>query len=62
MPGRANESPSLQLVAAAIALVAVVGYVAFGWRFGGDSSTMSTALAVVAVAIAIGATAYRRLS
>ena len=62
MPGRANESPSLQLVAAAIALVAVVGYVVFGWRFGGESNTLSTALAVVAVAIAIGATAYRRLS
>jgi membrane protein YdbS with pleckstrin-like domain len=62
MPGRANESPPLQLVAAAIALVAVVGYVVFGWRFGGESNTLSTALAVVAVAIAIGATAYRRLS
>ena len=62
MPGRANESPSLQLVAAAIALVAVVGYVALGWRFGGDSSATTTAIALVAVAIAIGATAYRRLS
>ena len=62
MPGRANESPPLQLVAAAIALVAVVGYVVFGWRVGGESNTLSTALAVVAVAIAIGATAYRRLS
>ena len=62
MPGRANESPPLQLVAAAIALVADVGYVVFGWRFGGESNTLSTALAVVAVAIAIGATAYRRLS
>jgi hypothetical protein len=61
MPGRADESRPLQLVGAAVALVAVVGTLAFNWQFGGDSGVLPTALAVMAVVLAVGVTAYRRL-
>jgi hypothetical protein len=61
MPGRATDSSSLRFVGAAVAVVAVIGYVVFGWRFGGDSGTVPTALAVLAVAVGVGVTLYRRL-
>lgn len=55
-----NNSRPLPLVGALFAVVGIVGYVVFGWRFGGDSSTVANALAIVAVLIAIGATVWRR--
>jgi len=48
------QSRPLPLVGLLFAVVAAVGYVAFGWRFGGDSSPVVLALAAVAVALAVG--------
>ncbi|WP_135827890.1 hypothetical protein [Halorussus halobius] len=43
-------------------LVGLVGYVAFGWRFGdGASNPLTFGLAVVAVAVAVGLTVRDRL-
>lgn len=41
--------------------VGLVGYVGFGWRFGGDGSPVATGLAFVAVAIAVGLTVRNAL-
>jgi hypothetical protein len=49
------------MLGAAFAVVAVVGFVVFGWRFGSDSGSVPTALAAVAVLVAVGTTLYRRL-
>jgi hypothetical protein len=62
MPGRASESTSLRLIGAVAAVVGLVGYVVLGWRFDGTSGAVPTGLAVLAVAIALGATVYRRVS
>ncbi|WP_232686248.1 hypothetical protein [Halobacterium zhouii] len=35
-------------------IVGVVGYVAFGWRFGGDSSPIAVTVALAAVVLALG--------
>lgn len=61
MPGRTSQSRLLQYVGVAAALVAVVGFVVFGWRFGGESDG-ATPLVVGAVcaAVALGWTIYRR--
>jgi ABC-type Fe3+-siderophore transport system permease subunit len=48
------QSRPLPLVGLLFAVVAAVGYVAFDWRFGGDSSPVVLALAAVAVALAVG--------
>lgn len=42
-------------------LVGAVGYVAFGWRFGGDTSPVAAAVAGVAVALAVGGTVRDKL-
>lgn len=48
------------LLAVVMAAVGLVGYVVFGWRFdGGASSPLVTALALLAVAVAIGSTLLR---
>jgi uncharacterized membrane protein YhhN len=41
-------------------LVGIVGYVAFGWRFGGDGGTVPTVLGLLAVAVAVAVTVLRR--
>jgi phosphoglycerol transferase MdoB-like AlkP superfamily enzyme len=47
-----GQSKAAQLVGFVVAAVAVVGYVGFGWRFGGESSPVAVGLALVAVAAA----------
>lgn len=54
-----NTSP-LPLVGFLFAIAGLVGYVVFGWRFGGDSSEIVNVLALVAVFVAVGATLWRR--
>jgi hypothetical protein len=51
----------MSLVGAAFALVAVVGYLAFGWQFGGETDGVPLAIGLGAVAVAVGVTLYRRL-
>jgi drug/metabolite transporter (DMT)-like permease len=55
-----DNSKPLSLVGVLFAIVGVVGYAVFGWRFGGDSSTAANVLALVAVVGALGATLLRR--
>lgn len=57
----ARNSQRLTLVALAFAVVGVVGYTVFGWRFGGDSSPIALVLAGLAVALAVGSELYDRL-
>ncbi len=47
------------MVGALVALVAVVGTVAFGWRWG-SGDPLPTVLGVTAAAVAVGWTLYRR--
>lgn len=48
-----SQSKLAQVVGLVVAAVAVVGYVVFGWRFGGESSPVAVGLALVAVAAAV---------
>lgn len=61
MPGNPSSSGRMSLVGAAFALVAVVGYLAFGWQFGGETDGVPLAIGLGAVAVAVGVTLYRRL-
>lgn len=58
MPGRSSQSTIVQAIGALVALVAVVGYVVFDWRFGsGDVGPLL--MGVGAAILAIGLTVYR---
>jgi hypothetical protein len=58
MPGRSGNFQRIGLLVAAIA---VVGYVAFDWRFSdGASNPVAFGVALVAVAIAVVATLRER--
>jgi len=59
MVGRSSESRTLQYVGFAVAAVAVVGTVAFGWEFGGDDP-LPLALGVAAVVAAVAVTVVQR--
>ncbi|UPW02082.1 hypothetical protein M0R88_08295 [Halorussus gelatinilyticus] len=48
-----SQSKPAQLVGLLVAAVAVVGYLGFGWRFGGESSPVAVGLALVGVAAAV---------
>jgi hypothetical protein len=59
MPGRDSHFP---LVAALACALGIVGYVVFGWRFGdGTTDSIAFAVALVAVAFAVAATARDNL-
>lgn len=58
MPGRSGQFP---LVGVVFAVVAAVGYLAFDWQFGGDTSPFVLALAALAVALAVGSELRNRL-
>ncbi|UPV76010.1 hypothetical protein M0R89_08105 [Halorussus limi] len=48
-----NQSKPALLLGVLFAVVAVVGYVGLGWRFGGESSPVAVGLALVGVAAAV---------
>ena len=54
MPGAPSDSGVGTLVGIAFAAIAVVGYVAFGWRFDGSAGPAPLALAALAVLLAVG--------
>lgn len=57
-----DSSKLLPLAGLLACIVGVVGYVVFGWRFGGDtSSPVAVGVALVAVALAVGSTLRDRL-
>jgi hypothetical protein len=59
MPGRASGSTSLRYVGVAVALVALIGWLALGWEFGGDEFAPAV-VGAVAAAVAVGLALYRR--
>ena len=48
-----SRSKPAQLLGVLAFVVAVAGYLAFGWRFGGDSNPVALVLALVGVAAAV---------
>lgn len=54
MPGRLSQSSPLQYLGALVALIALIGYVAFDWRFGETDGVVPLALDIVCVIIAVG--------
>lgn len=61
MPGRSSQSTPLQYVGVAVALLAVVGYTVFGWRFGEPNGIAPFAIGVAVAIFAVGWTAYQKL-
>lgn len=59
MPGRSTDSDALQYVGLLAAVVAVVGYIAFDWRFSSADGPLPVAIAVVCVVVAVGYTLLR---
>jgi hypothetical protein len=53
MPGSRSESSLGTLVGIAVALVAVVGYVVFGWSFGESSGSVPFAIGALVAAVAV---------
>lgn len=61
MPGRPSQSKPLQYIGALVALIAIVGYVGFYWRFGENGGIIPFAIGVSCVILAGGWTLYQRL-
>jgi len=61
MPGRASPSGSFQYIGVLVAVVAVIGYVVFGWRFGETDDMIPVVLATVCIGIALGWKLYKRV-
>ncbi|NHN46597.1 hypothetical protein G9464_03165 [Halostella sp. JP-L12] len=57
---RLGSQSALTYVGVVAAVIGAIGFVAFGWRFGGDSGTVPTAVGVAFAAVAIVWTLYRR--
>lgn len=62
MPGRSSQSKSIQYIGIAVALLAIVGYTVFGWRFGETSGTTPFAVGAAVAIFAVGWTLYQQLS
>jgi hypothetical protein len=62
MPGAGrSESAAVRAIGATVALVAVVGYLVFGWSFGGSNATTPTVIGIIVAASVIGWALYSRL-
>lgn len=60
MPGPRSQPKLLQYLGVLVAGIAVVGYVAFDWRFGETDGFVPLALGIACVIIAVGWTLYQR--
>jgi ABC-type phosphate transport system permease subunit len=49
-----SRSAVLTVVGAVACVVGIVGYVVFGWRFGGGTDPVAVAVALGCVALAVG--------
>jgi hypothetical protein len=59
MPGAGrSESAAVRRIGALVALIAVVGYLVFGWSFDGSGNTTATAIGLIVAVSAIGWTLY----
>jgi hypothetical protein len=62
MPGAGRSgSAVVRAIGAIVALVALVGYLAFGWSFNGSESTVPTVIGGVVALAAVGWTLYSRV-
>lgn len=61
MSGRFARSKVFRYVGAIAALIGVVGYTVFGWRFGENDGVVPLALGIVFALTAVGWTLYQRL-
>ena len=59
MPGSYSDNRTVQLVGEVFFLIAMVGSVVYDLEFGGSADPLPSALAVLAVAIAIAVTVLR---
>ena len=63
MPGAGrSESAVIRTLGAVVALLAVVGYLVFGWSFGGDSDIVPMVLGAAIAIVAIGWGLYTRVA
>jgi hypothetical protein len=59
MPGGGrSDSAAIRAIGAIVALIAVVGYLIFGWSFDGFGSTTATAIGAIVAVSALGWTLY----
>ncbi len=58
MPGSPSNSRPLQTVGVIAALIGVVGFTVFGWRWGETSSLTPTVIGAAFAAIAVAWTVY----
>jgi hypothetical protein len=62
MPGTGHsQSAAIRTIGYSVAVVAVGGYLLFGWSFDGGSAIVPTVIGVIVAASAIGWTLYRRV-
>lgn len=61
MLGRPSQLKPLQYIGTLVALIALVGYVVFDWRFGEDNGILPVAIGISCVILAVGWTLYQRL-
>ena len=62
MPGAGrSDSPAIRAIGALVALIAVVGYLIFGWSFNGSANIIPTAIGIIVAVSAIGWTLYSRV-
>jgi uncharacterized membrane-anchored protein len=62
MFGRRAPHPVVTAVAVVAFLVGLVGYTAFGWRFGGGGNSVATTLGVGFAVVAVAWTLYGRFA
>jgi hypothetical protein len=62
MPGGGrSESTVARTLGGIVTLVAVVGYLAFGWSFDGSSGIVPAAIGIAVATVAIAWTLYSRI-
>jgi hypothetical protein len=62
MPGAGrSDSSAVRTIGAIVALIAVAGYLIFGWSFDGSANTIPTAIGIIVAVSAIGWTFYSRV-
>ncbi|WP_254840944.1 hypothetical protein [Natronomonas marina] len=62
MPGAgSSDSLAMKVLGVAVALVAIVGYLYFGWSFDGADGIGPTAIGATVAIVAVGWTVYTRV-
>jgi len=62
MPGGGrSDSQVVRAIGAIVALIAVFGYLIFGWSFNGSANTIPTVIGIIVAVSAIGWTLYSRV-